>query len=86
LSSSFPTWRYVESGPADLEIVYESGFSLCVDECEDRPLPQGAHAEFRLRDGAAQGNWSDDSHWRARSRLVSLFADALRRAVSGRAA
>jgi hypothetical protein len=86
LSKAFPAWRYVAEGPADLEIVYQSGFSLCLDECEDRALPQGAQVQMILGRGEVQANWSDDSHWRARGRLVSLFVSALQKAVRGQAA
>jgi hypothetical protein len=86
LSKSFPSWRYVSKGPADLAIIYQSGFSICLDDCEDRPLPQAAQAQLVLGRGEVQAHWSDESHWRARGRLVSLFTSALEKAIHGRPA
>ena len=86
LSKAFPTWRYVPTGPSDIQIIYQSSFSLCVDECEDRPLPQAAQAQLVLGRGEVQAHWSDESHWRARGRLVTLFTTALHKAVHGRPA
>ena len=82
LSKTFPAWKYViDPRFADLTITYESGFSLCLDECEDRPLPQGAHAELRFEASEVRANWSDETRWRDRSRLVNLFVDSLQRAL-----
>ncbi len=84
LGAGFPQWKYVTRDSADLTIVYESGFSLCLDNCEPRPLPQGADAELNLK--GMKACWSAGSQWRGRGRLVSLFVSALKRAVDARAA
>jgi hypothetical protein len=84
LSAAFPKWKYVTHDSADLTIVYESGFSLCLDNCDPRPLPQGADAELRLK--GVKACWSAESRWRGRGRLVGLFVSALQQAVNARAA
>jgi hypothetical protein len=87
LSKAFPSWRLVaEDQKADLKIVYGSGFSLCFDNCDPQPLPQGANVELVLGAGSVRAHWSDDSHWRSRGRLVTLFVAALVKVVHGGAA
>jgi hypothetical protein len=84
LSAGFPQWKYVTRDSAELTIVYESGFSLCLDNCDPQPLPQGADAELKLK--GVKALWSAESHWRGRGRLVDLFVAALKRAINARAA
>ncbi len=86
IATAFPAWQYVSAGSEDLTIVYESGFSLCLDDCEDQPLPQGANVELVLRGDTLKAHWSDGSHWRARGRLVDLFVSSLRKVLNERAA
>ena len=84
LSKAFPSWRFVADGAAaDLRIVYESSFSICVDDCDPQTLPQNGNAELVLDGGSLQAHWSDYTHWRSRTRLVALFVEALKKAVDG---
>jgi hypothetical protein len=87
IGNQFPNWRYTpDPNTADVNIDWFSGFTVCVDCGEGRILPQWARVQLEVHHGLARAQWTDTSHWRARSRLVDLFVVALARARADKAA
>jgi hypothetical protein len=87
LSKAFPSWHFVaDKEMADLQIVYLSATSICLDDCDPTPLPQAASVELVMDASGVQALWSDSTRWRTRTRLAALFVGALAKVVNDKAA